>query len=178
MLFWLWIGLLAVLWFPCCGGEGGITPTEECYGICSGSGKNAACFSIYISGMADDSCTDCESYDGTYITGVPTLTGLGYCEWLFTDSSPTACSVDTLYVAVHYGINFSADYFRVILTQKKGFNVNRYIWENASVGSMNCLDLEDYSVAYLSRTIGIPDSGVSCFNSSAIAEVSTIACVY
>lgn len=164
--------LAGLAWYPCC--CGGVVADGTC-AYCAGAGTPSACFAVYISGMADDSCSDCESYDGTYITGKSQVTGLGYCLWSFLDEDVSTCSVDTIGVDVQYG-TASPNHIQVIFTQIKGGFRNQYYWRKTSPGTLDCLAIASLDIPYYTRTVAIGDAGVSCNASSATCEISAVSC--
>jgi hypothetical protein len=159
--------LIAGLWFPCCGPiDEGVTPDAPC-NQCANA--EAACWSVTIAGVADDTCSECEQFNGTYLTGSAEVSGLGYCTWDWAmDDGP--CGEDRIGVQVQV----STTRVSVILIQRLGFNVNTYEFRNTSLGTINCLTLTDQDIPYYGEVIG--SSGISCDASSATATISAANC--
>jgi len=74
--FWLTI-FLAMGWYPCCCPG---SPMNPCSPYCT-TGTTPPTVSIVVTGVANDTCDDCGSINGTWI-GIQQVRTVQYCRWI------------------------------------------------------------------------------------------------
>jgi len=66
--------VIMLAWYPCCPA---VLPGYAVCTYCIASGNNAPQYvTVVLAGSADDDCTNCEAYDGTYVVEWSTT-----CQW-------------------------------------------------------------------------------------------------
>ena len=64
-------------WWPCCcgGGGGGVVACDNCFGD-----EGPPSFQVTVSGFANNSCSTCSDFDGTYVCDFVSQVGVT-CTW-------------------------------------------------------------------------------------------------
>jgi len=137
-------------WYPCCGET---LPGYAACTYCLGSGNNAPQYvTVVLSGAADDDCTDCESYDGTYVVEHDEQ-----CEWQ-TAYSETECGFTNKNIwIIAYGDGGGATpYYLWGRFGQEGVSPNLYyFYGTQQAGKFDCLSPdEEYTLSYNSEDIG------------------------
>ena len=187
MLLASWVMMLAL--YPCC------CEKQFTCEPCPGGTNNAPQYmTVVISGMADDTCANCDDYDGTYVLEFDEdLSGAAFnqCIWI-NNAIPLHCGCrgtngHSIYIISTYDGDVTWGfyvYLEIGCTSAIGGpceRYNRYLWsDNLSVATYtDCNGLEDVSVSYTSTfhhggTAGdYPCADNQCDASSATCSVSS-----
>lgn len=121
----------------CCGvpGYGACT-------YCSGSGNNAPQYmTVEISGMADGTCSSCESYDGTYVCSAQ----LDNC--LFRVATVSHCG--TSYVDIQAAASSTPGEYQLKGWLLTNGAIDYTVWTTTSSGTKpSCLTLDGEALSY------------------------------
>lgn len=167
--------VFAMGWFPCC------CDTPEV--ICSFCIDSAAPleYQVEVSGVADANCTSCSANnDGTYIlphtTGcVWSLSGLsiGHQTWSTTGGT-TGCKAALTSISLRLGDAFNPNDAMLSFGETTAFLQDEgHNFRNAGVKPLDCMNLLDYSIAYLNSTES-GAAGFACTWSGATVLVTTL----